>query len=280
MEACFNELSIYPYCVDLEEVNQRVDVYIQVVKETIKLVSKRIRYEQGLSSVLLMENLSLAQYCFDKKNKNKGDFLMSCVKKPYIEENSEVEKRFTEYDNANLKKNEAEIVACYGLYVAYLYNSFCVGFCSESFWSNSFFTLQLTKDKKIIEVPVVCISQCDELKKDSFIDWAISNIPIQVSQTLIQPQRKKVSLRDDHGKDVLDSFANRLKNIPYIIGVINSLPFNPKETDFIRNVYEDGRIEIVLVDTDLGLGLIIQTTATNMLETKWIAKYLKEYFEY
>jgi hypothetical protein len=41
MEACFNELSIHPYCVDLDEVDQRVDTYVQVVKETIKIVSKK-----------------------------------------------------------------------------------------------------------------------------------------------------------------------------------------------------------------------------------------------
>jgi len=280
MEACFNELSIYPYCVDIDEVNQRVDTYVQVVKETIKLVSKKIRYEHGLSTLLLMDDLSLAQYCFDKKNKNKGDFLMSCVKKPYIDENSEAEKRFTEYDDAKLKKDETDLVACYGLYVAFLQKSFCVGFHSEPFWGEPPFTLQLTKNNNIIEVSVVCISQRDEFEQDLFIDWAINNVPVQVSHTPLLPQNKNVSLRDDHGRDILMNFANRLKNLPCIISVINSLPYNPQETDFLHNVYEDGKIELVLTDTDRGLGLIVQTTATSMLETKWVAKHLKEHFGY
>lgn len=280
MEVCFNELSAYPYCVDIEEVNRRVDTYMQVVKEAIKLGSKKIRYEHGLYGVCLMENLSLAQYCFDKKNKGKGDYLIACAKKPYIDEDSETEGRFTEYDDVYLKKSETEVVGCYAFYAAFLHKSFCVGFHSEPFWDRSLFTLQLTKGKNIIEVSVICICLCDEYKKDLFIDWAINNIPIQVPQTLILPHEKKISLRDDHGKDVLYSFANRLRNIPFIISVINSLPFNPKETNFACNVFEDGKIELVLINTDQGLGLIVQTTATNMLETKWVAKYLKEYFGY
>lgn len=280
MEACFNELSIHPHCADLEEVNERVDSYVQVVKETIKLVPKKIRYEHGLSNVWLMEDLSLAQYCFNKNNKNKGDFLISCVKKPYIEEGSEIEERFTEYDDVNLKKGEAEVVSCYGFYAAFLYGSFCVGFHSDSFWAKSLFTLQLTKEKSITEAPILCISKCEDFKNDLFIDWAINNIPIQVPQTLISPQEKTVSIRDDHGKDVLEKFANRLRSIPYIISVINSLSFNPQEKKFIRNVYDDGKIEIVLIETDKGFGVIVQTTATNMLETKWVAKYLREYFKH
>ena len=70
----FNELSIHPYCVDLDEVNQRVDAYIEVVKEAIKLNPKKIRYEHGLSNVMLKENLSIYQYCIDKKNKKKEIF--------------------------------------------------------------------------------------------------------------------------------------------------------------------------------------------------------------
>jgi hypothetical protein len=280
MEICFNELSIYPYCIDLNAVNQRVDTYVQVIKEAIKLGAKKIRYEYGLSGVMLMENLSLDQYCFDKRNKNKGDFLMSCVKKPYIDEKSEFEDLFTKYDDANLKKKETELITCYGFYAAFLYNSFCVGFCSEPYWIDSSFTLQLTKNEKTIEVSIICISQSDEFNKELFINWAINNIQVSVPQTPILPRMKKVSLRDDHGNDILKSFADSLKNCSYIKSVINSLPFNPQETNFIHNVYEDGKIELVLTETDQGLGLIVETTATNMLETKWVAKHLKTYFGY
>lgn len=132
---------------------------------------------------------------------------MSCVKKPYIEEDSDAEERFTEYDDVNFKKNETEVIPCYGFYAAFLHNSFCIGFHSEPFWSKSLFTLLLTKDNSITDVSVICISLCDEFKKDSFIGWAINNIPVHVSQTQILPQKKEVSIRDDHGKDVL---GNRL----------------------------------------------------------------------
>lgn len=201
---------------------------------------------------------------------------MSCVKKPYIDEDSEEYEQFTQYNDVSLKKNENEIISCYGLYAAFLYHSFCVGFCSEPCWNDSSFTLQLTKDEKIIEVPIICISQCENFQKDVFIEWAIENIEITVAQTNILPREKKEAIRDDHGQDILKDFAKRLKNNPYITGIIASLPFNPHETNLIHQVYEDGKIELVLTHTDQGLGLIVQTTATNLLETKWVAKHLKE----
>ena len=83
-------------------------------------------------------------------------------------------------------------------------------------------------------------------------------------------------MRDDHGKDVLEAFAKRICKSPYVIKVINSLPFNPKERNFINKVYDDGRIEIVLTDTDKGLGMVLQSTGSNHRETLAIAKMLAD----
>lgn len=92
------------------------------------------------------------------------------------------------------------------------------------------------------------------------------------------PERKTINLRDDHGKDILQAFAEKIRHSPYVKKIINSLPFNPKRTNPIRRTYPDGIIEFVLIRTDRGLGLCIQTTGRNLAETNSIALHLaKEY---
>jgi putative CRISPR-associated protein (TIGR02619 family) len=92
------------------------------------------------------------------------------------------------------------------------------------------------------------------------------------------PRRKPISLRDDHGNDVLQAFAERICHSPYVKGIVNSLPFNPKRTEPIRRTTPDGKVDFVLIGTDAGLGLCIQTTGRNQAETNSIALHLKKEF--
>lgn len=88
------------------------------------------------------------------------------------------------------------------------------------------------------------------------------------------PESKSISIRDDHGKDILQKFAKKICNSPYVIEVVNSLPFNPKRTNPIRKVDANGLMEFVLTWTDPGFGLCIQTTGRNRKETTSIALHL------
>lgn len=60
--------------------------------------------------------------------------------------------------------------------------------------------------------------------------------------------------------------------------LVNSIPYNPHESLFIRTVKDNGLIEIVLTNTDKGLGLVLQSTGRNMQETQEIAKILEEQY--
>jgi len=92
-------------------------------------------------------------------------------------------------------------------------------------------------------------------------------------------KNKEVKLRDDHGKEVLLAFAKKIVKSEYVIKVVNSLPFNPQENNFTKKCYPNGQIELVLIETDRGLGLIIQTTGRNQSETEEIAKILEKEFK-
>ncbi|MCU0544434.1 MAG: putative CRISPR-associated protein [Oscillatoriaceae cyanobacterium Prado104] len=93
------------------------------------------------------------------------------------------------------------------------------------------------------------------------------------------PDNKPIRLRDDHGKDVLQAFAEKIRRSNYVKEIINSLPFNSKQIDPIRRTKHDGTIEFVLTWTDRGLGLCIQTTGRNLAETNTIALHLAKKYK-
>lgn len=78
---------------------------------------------------------------------------------------------------------------------------------------------------------------------------------------------------------VFNELSKKIIQSPYVIGIVNSLPFNPSERKFIKRIRANGNIEIVLTDTDKGLGLVVKTTGRNIRETKLIAQILqKKYY--
>ncbi len=93
-----------------------------------------------------------------------------------------------------------------------------------------------------------------------------------------EPEHKPISLRKDHGIDILQAFAKEICRSPYVKKIINSLPFNSKRTNPIRQTTNDGVVEFVLTWTDEGLGLCIQTTGRTKAETNTIALYLQKKF--
>jgi hypothetical protein len=279
-EAFFNELSMRPLCTSKEEVQSRMDRFVETVKGTIKTGVKRIRYEHGLEGVKLTEDLSLQQYCLEKGNKTRGDFLFSCVRKPYLgKEDTAYEKYTTSYDNVKLIKNNKSKVECLGgLYCAHLMESFCIGFQSESFWENIFFDLELEKQGKVTKASIACISNPADFDSPLFINWIIrlwGDSFLELKKSFKQPKDKSIHLSDDHGKNILNNFAKRLVNEPYIEEILDSIPYQPHEKECIHRIYPDGTIEFVLTDTDKGLGLIIKTTAKTLLEATVAASYLK-----
>lgn len=99
----------------------------------------------------------------------------------------------------------------------------------------------------------------------------------KIPQDDTPPENKpRIKLADDHyGKDVLNKFANKILRSPYVKKIVNSLPFNPKRRDEIRDTTPDGIVEFVLTWTDAGYGLCIQTTGRTKAETTTIALHLK-----
>lgn len=116
--------------------------------------------------------------------------------------------------------------------------------------------------------------RCDlNFKKDESV--ILEHLP----KDYTEPSKKKINIRDDHGKDKLQAVADKLTRSPFVVEVVNSLPFNPRLNNPIRRITDDGKVELVMTKTDAGYGLCVQTTGRNKKETGAIARILVELVE-
>jgi hypothetical protein len=277
MELIFNELSENPLCSDKTEVFERVDRFISAYKEANKEFGfNKIRFHKGYEGFDLLDDYTLNDYCNETQHsRTKGLLLRGLFKMPFIDDDSEEEKRYIESSFA-LQKEEKQINP-YGLAVAFLYSAPAIGFLSEKFWDNYVFDLTVTATG-IKQEKVYCISKLEHIKEQLLIDFIKLKQPVELLETNIEPEKKTLRLRDDHGKNKLEEFSKKILNSKYVEAVINSLPYNPHSKNFIKKIYPDGKIEVILPKTDNGLGIIIKTTGRNLKETRAIAKKLEEDF--
>lgn len=184
------------------------------------------------------------------------------------------------YETDSVNKIQEEYLAhdwqfagkgAYGLALAYLTESATYSLADSQY---SLVSLPIVKDIEQVHVDNVF----DKESADHFCDKLQARGPVFLVTCNINPADKQIKLRDDHGKDLLEAFARRINCSKYVVGVVNSLPFNPHRRRFILNCGPDGVVNIVLPWTDEGLGLAVKTTGRNIRETEEIAKLIeKEY---
>lgn len=158
---------------------------------------------------------------------------------------------------------------CVGLAWVVVFETFAVSYFAPE-WDKDI--LQVVCEQKMFSVSNFCNGEhCSHLSHQLENSQKIELVPSEIA-----PEDKEISLRDDHGKDILERFSKRVNRNEYVVGVINSLPYKEWEKNFIHNVMPNGIIELVLTHTDKGLGIVVQTTGRNMRETEAIAKILEE----
>ena len=143
------------------------------------------------------------------------------------------------------------------------------------------YAMSLLDEELIDQTPVISLSAMGMLFHErSRLQFATQERTILGLVPLddTAPKHKSIHIRDDHGQDVLQTFADKLCQSPYVKQVINSLPFNPHQSRPIRRTDGAGRVEFVLTWTDPGYGLVMQTTGRNLAETNAIAIHLAQEF--
>ncbi len=271
----FNELTISPLAPDFGEVFQRVKQFISTYKERHSFFNKRIRLETYMGDLQLTDGMSLQQFCNETpQSRTLGSVLLGLGKHPFIDEDTPEEGRYIENRYVICYNgNEKESI---GLAAAYLKDTICIGFESEKYWKKIEHQIIISNKDEVVCTPIILsVSEPQHFKSLIMKKWLEKHQPVSLVKSSLESGEKPINLCNDHGKDVLDRFSKRLRMSPYVTAIVNSLPFNPNQRDFIKSVDANGLIEIVLTHTDKGLGIAVQTTGRNFLESKAIAEILK-----
>ncbi len=255
MELFFNELSL----IGKESIDN------VSIMELIKVYRSLRQYNITTCRIDSVDNLKLFQMIQNMPDSlNIRNFYFSFFRPPY--ESMAVEQIQHEYFGHEWLLDDEP---CIGLALAHILNSAGLSIY-ETKWNMAF--IHLMKDNDIKAVRNICTER--------HVDIHISQLQLgeepELIETDLQVEDKRISLRHDHGMDVLTEFSKRLIRCPYVIGVINSLPFNPSERKFIRKIRDDGLIEIVLPWTDQKYGVVVKTTGRNIRETKRIGEIINE----
>ncbi len=255
MDLFFNELSI----------NGRKDINKDSVVTFVQVYQALRKYNITTCRIAPINNQKLHEMIQGMPDfLNIRNFYFSFFRSPY--ESEIVENEQDEYLMHEWLYNGR---SCIGLPLAVILSSAALSIY-DSDWKDAF--INITKDGDINAVRNICIKQ--------HVDLHIPQIQLCEEPDLVESdlevKDKKISLRSDHGVDVLTEFSKRLLRCPYVIGIINSLPFNSFERKFIKKIREDGLIEIVLPWTDKGYGVVVKTTGRTIRETEIIGKIIME----
>ncbi len=256
MDLFFNELSVDERnSINQESISILVEIYREL--QNYGITTCRIDSE---------DSFRLLQMIQDMPNfMNVKNFYFSFFRAPY--ESETVERQQDIYLEHDWTYNSK---ACIGLALASVLDSAGLSIYEEK-WNIAF--VELKRDEDEVRVRNIC--------KKEHVDQHIPQLQLDEEPELIECtlkfEEKRISLRKDHGQDVLMDFSRRLIRCPYVVGIVNSLPFSPNNRRrFIKRVHNDGLIEIVLPWTDEGYGVVVKTTGRNIRETERIGQIIYE----
>lgn len=257
MEIYANELSIDEHIFeDYTNIKNLSDIYKGMKENGISTC--RVSNELLCDMIQKLNN--------DPQKRNLLNFIYAFFHAPYDSDNV-----IMYYADEYLKHQWTyEDKECVGLAYSYITDSLSVSFYADK-WKHN---VDINKDFEKVRVRNVS----EKRHLDVYKSWFEGLREIQLIESSLTKEEKKIHLRDDHGKDKLLEFSQKICGNKYVTEVLNSLPFNPHDRKFIRNVFPDGKIECVLCWTDKGYGIVIQTTGRNLRETERIADILKEEF--
>jgi hypothetical protein len=183
------------------------------------------------------------------------------------------------YTNKNAGIEEVD---CIGLPTAYLKEKVAISLSTNECWGSSIIIFKelINADLESKNVTVNNISHETHLNEVGIKDELIYSGKLDLKNSSKTPDEKDINLSGDHhGNKVLWDFAQKLLKNVYVEGVINNIVFSPNAINFIKNIYPNGKIELILHWEDAGYGMVIQTTGRNYRETEAIAKILKKEFD-
>lgn len=282
MNIIFNELSFLPLTSDEFVITEKFLVLLKTLDfAKANYGFNHMVFPTNIGSIKVTTDKTFYDWVYSLTNQSSKNKILSCIKKPFGEDIlAETNNELNKYYYQNSEQSIPETY-CNGLAVSYIKNELSSSISLNSIWDETTISFQEfindALETKMVFVPNISQEiHFDVASIKQFVEYSGN---IQLIETNIKPMDKPIALRDDHGKDKLLSFSKKVVQSKYVLSVINSLPFNPKCINLIKEIYSDGKIEIVLYWEDKGIGIIIQTTGRNYRETEAIGELLKKEFD-
>lgn len=284
MELVFNEISFLPYSEN--EVTLK-EYFINMLKLFDKTKSEygytHLVFPSNIGEIKVTSEKTFVQWaCSIPHQGEKNKVLSVPFVRPFADEL--LEEKIKELHKYYYSNNEAGIKEefCIGLATAFLKQRVVISIATHSCWDSTEITFKeiITDDFQTNDVSVNNITSESQLKNDRIQKELMYSGSLSLDKCPISAESKTVKLSGDHhGNHKLEAFAKKLFKNEYVCSVINNIDFSPKATKMIKNIFPDGKIEIVLHWESAGYGMVIQTTGKNYRETEAIAAILMNEFD-
>lgn len=282
MNLSFNEISFQPEVDNEQSLKEKFMLAANILKiAKEKYGFSHLVFTSDLSKTKVINSQTFYEWVYSIPHQGDKNKILGLIKRPYI--NDVLQDQVGDLDAFYFENLDLHIepTYCHGLATAYITETASLSLHTHSFWEQKklvFFKENLeTKVPDSVYAHNLCLENCfdDNVLKTYFESIA----KVDLAESPLNPNEKTHHFRDDHGTDILTAFSKRIKNSKYVNTIINSLPFNSHTSQFIRRIYQDGKIEIVLHWEDKGYGMVIQSTGRNFRETKAIAQILKDEYD-
>ena len=266
---------MFPLCTSDAEIEDRMEKYIPTLKSAGLHGIKKVRYAGDLTSVRLSEEYSVQDYCNTHMKENGAILVLSMATKPQVPEGDD--NVLENYLETQTSVNRDDVlVEADGFNAAFCMGTYCIGFASDAFWSKLQYQIKVSNNGSDEQHVWYCVSVPEHYDNGEFQEWIEQRLPLELQTTALSPDKKPISLRDDHGKDKLMEHARNLMNSSYVEGVLTSLPFSSFTKTYInkQSDFAHGLIDVVLFWEDKGYCMRVKTTGRNIRETIAIAEIL------
>ena len=285
---CFNELTATGFSE--ENVVNKVQTYVEVLKKLDSYGIKKVLYDTSFKNIVVSRGLSLADVCdiayYDSRFASLRTVVNVLMQTRQYPSEVEKNKRFDLYSQVELvRKEEGEEVRYempFGLYAAYLLNSFAIGFVGEidAESVNITCSLQLTKQSTDENkedgtemATVYNITRVADFDDDDFSSYLAAK---DIDVPKAEQKNTNIDLPPHHSFYDCREHAKSLIRDDYVVEILDSLPFRRDERKYIHKVHDDGKLEVRIFWVEGGYGLKIQTSGKDIVHTKWIANHLAE----
>lgn len=283
MELVFNEISFLPFANNEVVLKEQFINMLKLYDKTKEEYGyKHLIFPSTIGETKVTADKTFVQWAYSIPHQGDKNKILSV---PFVRpfSNDVLEERVKEVHKYYYSNEEAGINEeyCIGLPTAYLKEKVAISLATHKCWGTSEIVFKeiINDDLETKDISVNNISDEAHLAEDDIKEELMYSGKLEIQETAIDPDAKAWSLRDDHGKDKLKAFSKKVLKSKHVVSVINSLPFNPTDINLIRQIYPDGKIELVLHWESAGYGIVIQTTGRNYRETEAIAEILKKEFD-